>query len=154
MGFGMPKPLAPNTVTLRSNQVSDSSGNYVPRRDLGNFQVNLIPPTAKLIGTNPVTLGSPNYPFTVVYSDDTAVQRSTLNSQDIRVTGPNNFSQFATLISVSSTQDGSPSPQPTTSLHRVESGTLPIQARIPLRYNPIKLVISMAMSFPQVSSEP
>ena len=96
------------TVTLRSNQVSDSSGNYVPRGDLGNFQVNLIPPTAKLIGTNPVTLGSPNYPFTVVYSDDTAVQRSTLDSQDIRVTGPNNSSQFATLISVNSTQDGSP----------------------------------------------
>ena len=96
------------TVTLQSNQVSDSSGNYVPRGDLGNFQVNLIPPTAKLIGTNPVILGNPNYSFTVVYSDDTAVQRSTLDSQDIQVTGPNNFSQFATLISVSSPQDGSP----------------------------------------------
>jgi PA14 domain/FG-GAP-like repeat len=96
------------TVTLRSNQVSDSSGNYVPRGDLGIFQVSLVPPTANLSETNAVIVGSTGYQFTVIYNDDTGVKQNTLDNQDILVTGPNTFSQFATLISVSSTQDGSP----------------------------------------------
>jgi hypothetical protein len=95
------------TVTVRSNQVSDSSGNYVPIGNLGNFQVSLVAPTANLNRTNTI-LGSTDYQFTVVYNDETGVKRNTIDSQDIRVTGPNNFSQFATLISVSSAQDGSP----------------------------------------------
>ena len=96
------------TVAMQQYQVRDTHGYFVPATTLGKVTIDLTPPTATLAPPTAITLGSPNYPFTVVYSDNTAVKRSTLDSQDIRVTGPNNFSQFATLISVSSTQDGSP----------------------------------------------
>ena len=102
------KSSGPYTVTLRSNQVSDSSGNYVPRGDLGIFRVSLVPPTANLSETNAIIPGSTDYQFTVIYNDDTVVKQNTLDNQDILVTGPNAFSQFASLISVSSDQDGSP----------------------------------------------
>ena len=96
------------TVKLRENQVSDTTGNSNAATTLAIVNIDLTPPTARLTADNFAISGELKSTFTVVYSDTTAVKRSTLDSQDIRVTGPNNFSQFATLISVSSTQDGSP----------------------------------------------
>ena len=46
--------------------------------------------------------------MTVVYSDDTVVKQSTIDRQNVLVIGPNNANQLATLVSVSSDQDGSP----------------------------------------------
>jgi sugar lactone lactonase YvrE len=46
--------------------------------------------------------------FTVEYADNTAVDVSSLDSSDIRVTGPNNFSQLATFLSVTSGGNGTP----------------------------------------------
>ena len=57
-------------------------------------------PTATL-SASPLTT-TPNsatpYTFTVTYSDNTAVNFSTLDSTDLRVTGPNGYSQLATFV--------------------------------------------------------
>jgi hypothetical protein len=67
-------------------------------------------PTAVLVANNLTT--TPNsttpYTFTVAYSDSTAVKLSSIDNNDLLVTGPNNYSQPAKLVSVNSTTDGSP----------------------------------------------
>ncbi|MGK7891837.1 MAG: DUF4347 domain-containing protein, partial [Leptolyngbyaceae cyanobacterium] len=62
-------------------------------------------PTATASAANIVAAGGESYEFTVNYTDATAVNVSTLDSTDILVTGPNGFSQPATLVSVSSSTD-------------------------------------------------
>ncbi|MBW4613498.1 MAG: PQQ-dependent sugar dehydrogenase [Desmonostoc vinosum HA7617-LM4] len=46
------------------------------------------------------------YNFTVTYKDDTAVKVSTLDNSDVLVTGPNEFSQLAKLVSVDNSSNG------------------------------------------------
>ncbi|MGL5133130.1 MAG: hypothetical protein ACRC78_11415, partial [Planktothrix sp.] len=67
-------------------------------------------PTATATANNITrTLGSNNsYTFTVTYSDDKGVKVSSLDSQDIRVTGPNGFNQLASFVSVDTNSDGTP----------------------------------------------
>ncbi len=96
------------TIALQQYQVRDTHGYYIPATALGTVTIDLTPPTATLAPHTAITSGSDNYQFTVIYNDGKAVQRSSIDSQDVLVTGPNNFSQFATLISVSSDLDGSP----------------------------------------------
>ena len=96
------------TLTLQANQISDTSNNFSPTTTLGSLQVDVTPPTAKLAPLPSVTSGSTSYQFSVVYSDGVAVKRAAIDNQDVLVTGPNNFSQLATLVSVSSNQDSSP----------------------------------------------
>ncbi len=95
------------TITLQPNQIRDLAGNFIPTSILGTFAVELTPPTATLTAPNVAIGGQRTSTFTVVYSDTTAVQRSSIDGQDVLVTGPKNFSQFATLISVSSAQNAS-----------------------------------------------
>ncbi len=63
---------------------------------------DVTPPTASLAAeTLTVGLGSNlNYNFTVNFSDETGVDTDSFDSNDIQVTGPNGFSQMATLLSV------------------------------------------------------
>jgi PA14 domain/FG-GAP-like repeat len=96
------------TVELQQYQVRDTHGYYIPKTTLGTITIDLTPPTAALATPTAITSGNPNYQFDVVYNDSTAVKRSSIDGQDILVTGPNNFSQFATLSSVSTDKDGSP----------------------------------------------
>lgn len=46
--------------------------------------------------------------FTVAYTDNAAIQVATLDHQDLVVTGPNGFSQPATLVAVDTHGDGTP----------------------------------------------
>jgi glucose/arabinose dehydrogenase len=104
------------TVALQANQVSDTSGNAVPAAaSLATFTVNVTPPppdttapTATLTATTLDTSRSTPYTFTVNYADVTAVNVSTINSSDVRVTGPNGYSQLAQLVSVTPNSNGSP----------------------------------------------
>jgi subtilisin-like proprotein convertase family protein len=48
------------------------------------------------------------YTFDVTFSDDTAVSVISIQSGDVRVTGPNSFDMPATLVSVDNPADGSP----------------------------------------------
>jgi hypothetical protein len=64
------------------------------------------PPTASLNAPNVTTAGT-TYVFTVKYTDDRAVNVSTLDSADVRVAGLNNtFSQLATFDHVDPTGNG------------------------------------------------
>ncbi len=105
------------SIALLANQVKDVSGNAATAKTLGQFSVNLpalpppdtTPPTATL-GTvaNLSAAGSQPYQFTVTYGDDQAIALTSLDNNDIRVTGPNGFSQLATFVSINSSSNGSP----------------------------------------------
>lgn len=68
-----------------------------------------IPPTASVSNLAPMIGGSKSYQFTVNYSDNQDLNTSTINSNDILVTGPNGYSQLATLVSKA---DAAPSSTP------------------------------------------
>ncbi|NES94124.1 MAG: DUF4347 domain-containing protein [Desertifilum sp. SIO1I2] len=59
------------------------------------------PPTATLPtpAANVTTPGGTSYSFTAEYADNRAIATRTLDNNDIRVTGPNGFTQLATLVS-------------------------------------------------------
>ena len=101
------------TVDLVADQVSDTSANAAIASTLGTFDVNITPtdttpPTATVTASDLTTGGTSTYDFTVTFSDDTAIDVSTLDSSDVLVTGPNSFSQVATFISVDVNTDGTP----------------------------------------------
>ncbi len=93
------------TLTLQNNQISDTNNNFAPTSVLGALRVDFAPPIAKLTSANLAVVDAADYSFTVLYQDDTAVKRSTIANQNISVTGPNKFSQLATLVSVNSASD-------------------------------------------------
>jgi glucose/arabinose dehydrogenase len=67
-----------------------------------------VDPTATLDAANITTRGEQTYTFQVTYNDDTAIDVSSLDSNDILVTGVNGFSQLATLVSVDNNTNGTP----------------------------------------------
>ena len=94
-------------ITLQGNQVSDIDNNFIDSSTLGSFQVDFVPPTATLALKEPVLGGSTRYSFSVTYDDNMLVYPDTLDDQDLLVTGPNNFSQFAKLVSFSPLKNSS-----------------------------------------------
>ena len=62
------------------------------------------PPTADLVNV----AHSSNIDFTVLLTDSYAIDVSTLDNSDIRVTGPLGFDQMASFVSVDDSTDGSP----------------------------------------------
>jgi cyclophilin family peptidyl-prolyl cis-trans isomerase len=85
-------------VTLLSNQVSDTSGNIIPGAAIGAVAGgDTAAPTA--LAANPVVTADNNsFTFAVTYSDDVAIDVSTLSTGDVTVNGPG-FSGTATLVS-------------------------------------------------------
>ncbi len=70
---------------------------------------NSNPPVVTAATFAPVTVaGGTSYDLQVTYSDNAAVQVSSLDNYDVRVTGPNGFSRFATLVSVNPSINGTP----------------------------------------------
>src|SRR5205807_2555055 len=66
-------------------------------------------PTATLTPIAAISdTGGEEQTFTVTYSDDVAISISSLGSSDILVSGPRNFSQLATLLSIDANTSGSP----------------------------------------------
>lgn len=61
-------------------------------------------PTATY-GSGVLVAGSSEYTFSVTYSDDSAIDLSTIDSTDVRVTGPNGFDAIATLVNSSTSSD-------------------------------------------------
>jgi glucose/arabinose dehydrogenase len=105
--------LTAGSQELRLNMLSSLFNvNYIELVPVGPPAPDTAAPTATL---NAATLNSVTtnpYTFTVTYTDATAVNFSTINgtstSSDIRVTGPNNYSQLAQLVSVNPGVNGSP----------------------------------------------
>ena len=101
------------TVSLLPNAVTDTTGNFAPSGTLGEFTVDIIPPdtlapTATLTVADISDEGPDTHTFTVTFSDDRAVDVSTLDGNDIRVIGPNGFTQTATFLGVDVNSDGTP----------------------------------------------
>lgn len=96
-------------IALEPNQVSDLFNSSVPGGTLGNFFVDAskIPPSARLTAANVTSAGN-KHTFQVIYEDNEAVIRTSLDNSDIVVTGPKGFSQNATLVSLNPNADGSP----------------------------------------------
>jgi hypothetical protein len=65
-------------------------------------------PTAQLSAPTLATSSNTPYSFSVTYGDNIGINAGTIDSRDIRVTGPNGFSQLAQLVSVNPAGNGSP----------------------------------------------
>ncbi|MCX5662489.1 MAG: hypothetical protein NTW19_22640, partial [Planctomycetota bacterium] len=99
------------SVALIAGQVADTSGNTAAAATLGSFTVSVpapdtTAPTASLTAGNVSAAGGTSYIFTVTYTDSTAVSVSSLDGSDVRVTGPNGFSQLAGFVGVNINSDG------------------------------------------------
>lgn len=90
-------------------------------------------PTATLASAPGVIVPSGPSTFKVRYADDAAVRIGTIGHGDVRVVGPNGFSQFPTLVSVDAVSNGTPRvatyrvDPPGGSWDRLESGTYTIE---------------------------
>jgi Ca2+-binding RTX toxin-like protein len=105
--------LGTYTVIAAANSITDVAGNAVPAGTIGTFNLTAtasalplaspanVAPRASLnqILDQP-TGGDTTLQFDVTYSDDSAIAASSLGNDDITVTGPNGFSQPATLIAI------------------------------------------------------
>src|SRR5262249_7984359 len=107
--------------TLQSGQIyyieatsfnSGVTGAYTLNGSVGAMTATSNPfttnrPTAVLNPVTPPSSGS-TFDFSVTYTDSAAVNVSTLDGNDIRVTGPNGYNQLASFISVSPSGNGTP----------------------------------------------
>jgi large repetitive protein len=123
------------TVQMK-NQVRDTSNNYVAAGNLGTFQRKRDGDGSahgQSAWGNITSGGRTSHEFTVTYSDNVAIDVSSLDSNDILVTGPNSYSQTATFVSVNNTTNGTPR----TATYRITRpagrGTTPTTVRTPYR---------------------
>ena len=99
------------TVRIHQNtgtdpRVHDAAGNDIPLLTLGSFRIAIgtpdsTVPTASAAPAPIVVPGQSTYDFTVAYRDDVSVNGSTIDGNDVRVTGPNGYNQLASLVSLS-----------------------------------------------------
>ena len=66
------------------------------------------PPLAQLQATDVTAVGQTSQTLTVTYSDNFAINAATIDSADIRVTGPGNYDQLAQLVSIDDPGNGTP----------------------------------------------
>ena len=103
------------TISMRVNQISDTGDppQYVASGLLGTFNVDLAQqqpsePQATLISIDPAVDGATSLRLRIEYSDDTAIDASSIDINDIRVTGPGGYNRVATVLTQDSTIDTSP----------------------------------------------
>ncbi|MFB2938596.1 GDSL-type esterase/lipase family protein [Aerosakkonemataceae cyanobacterium BLCC-F154] len=84
------------------NQNEFARVDYIELIPKGNFSI------ATLSADNISQDEGTTHTFTVTYADNDGIDVSTIDSSDIRITGPNGFSQLAQLVSVDSSNDGTP----------------------------------------------
>jgi hypothetical protein len=111
-GMWDPADKGDYTVWMQPDEVTDTTGNPVSPTILGWFAVKArpdkSPPKASLNAPNVVSAGDTSYAFTVTYTDNVEVRVSTLDSLDVRVTGPYRYRQLATLDHVDVNTNGTP----------------------------------------------
>jgi CSLREA domain-containing protein len=99
------------------DSIADSAGNQLGGSGAtnGNFStgqsyaIDKIAPTAgSLVAPNITLSGSATYTFTVSFSDNLALDSTSFDGNDIRVTGPGGFDQLATFVSVAPSGNGTP----------------------------------------------
>jgi Ca2+-binding RTX toxin-like protein len=103
-------------LSMYRSRVKDVSGNLVRTGKLGSFRVNVgnspnpvdPAPTVQSFEAPNIALNSGSAYIQVVYADNTAIDLSSLDSNDVRVTGPDGFDQLATFIRVEPGINGTP----------------------------------------------
>jgi hypothetical protein len=97
--------------------IADSAGNQLGGSGLANgnfvtgefYTIDKTAPTAgSLVAPNVTSGGGTTYSFTVSFSDNLAIDSTSIDGSDIRVTGPGGFDQRATLVSVTPAGNGTP----------------------------------------------
>lgn len=73
--------------------------------DIGSVELDPNIPSASAAFVNVTAAGATTYALSVTYSDKTAIKVSTLDSSDIRVTGPGGFNVLATFKSATPNAD-------------------------------------------------
>lgn len=76
--------------------------------DIGAVESTFSTPIGHSFPAKVTSTGATSYTFTVRYDDDTGIAVGTLDSNDVRVTGPGGFSQLATFVSVDNNTNGTP----------------------------------------------
>jgi hypothetical protein len=107
--------------TIRLDVVDDDSivdviGNQLGGTGLGNgnfstgeaYTIDKTAPTAGSLVTPAAVQGRTTYSFTLVLTDNLALDIGSLDGSDVRVSGPGGFSQLATLVAANPATDGSP----------------------------------------------
>jgi len=102
-GTGDPYSSTPSGYTAYA-----SEGQYFVSGSLVGSTGLVVRPQAEVSVTDVVTSGQTSHGFEVTYSDDVAVDVSTVDSADIRVTGPSVFDAAASFVSIDNATDGSP----------------------------------------------
>jgi hypothetical protein len=87
------------SVVLLPNQIQDLAGLYAPEELMANFTVDVAPPTASAIlpTIDSSALGQSSFTFVVTYNDSTGIDLTTLNNNEIQITGPNGYNQFGSI---------------------------------------------------------
>ncbi len=90
--------------------VSDASGKALIGLPFSGetYTIDKTAPSASVTVSNITSDGGTTHSFTVQYSDNLAINVASLNSTDIRVTGPNGYDQLATFIGVDINSNGTP----------------------------------------------
>ena len=97
------------TYTLTLVGSSDVRGEFnetLLREFSSSFVVASGKPSAAASAPDITAAGAGPEQFTVTYTDNAAVKRSTISTGDVVVTGPGGYSQLAQLVSVDATTDG------------------------------------------------
>ena len=98
------------------NPLSSTPSGYTSYATLGQYFISgyvspsgfVTPPLANLQVTDITQPGIGLKQFTVTYSDNLAIKVSTIDSSDIRITGPNGYDRLAQFISINAPSNGTP----------------------------------------------
>ena len=97
--------------------LSSTPTGYTSYASLGQYFISgyvteasglVLPPAAELQVTDLTEAGQTTKSFTVTYSDNVAVDVSTIDASDIRVTGPNSYDRLAQFVSLNASGNGTP----------------------------------------------
>ncbi|HEY9621429.1 MAG TPA: hypothetical protein V6C78_13720 [Crinalium sp.] len=96
------------SVSVEPGQVSDLLGNTTPSSTIGSFAVTIenTAPTASLAGAPVFNLDSGAAYVTIAFSDNAGINAASLNSLNVRITGPNGYNQLADFVRVNPAGNG------------------------------------------------
>ncbi|MEG4963768.1 esterase-like activity of phytase family protein, partial [Microcoleus sp. K4-C2] len=103
--------IATVTATLKDSGGIENNGVDTSAAQTFTIEITadtILPAASNLVATNIIVSGGTTETFTVDYSDNVAVNSSSLDNSDIRVTGPNGFNQLATQVTFTPTGNGTP----------------------------------------------
>ncbi len=86
----------------------DAAGNESAPSPADLVTIDTTPPTIPAFNAASVTTVGTTYLFTVTFADNLAIDVTSLHTNNILVTGPNSFSQYATFVSVDTNSNGTP----------------------------------------------